>query len=336
MYQQTQALIEQKLEKGVYPGVVYQFFEKGVTETQTLGKAAILPKEEEMTVAHLFDVASLTKVVCTTTVVLKLMEAGVLDVDQPLQRYLPAFENNQITLRHLLTHTADIQTYIPNRDQLGQQKLREAYLTFKPGADLGKKVQYTDAGTILLGFMLEELYHESVTAVFQQEVLMPLGMTDSYFLPEEELMERIVPTQQQADGQILRGKTHDPKARVLGSHAGNAGLFTTVADLSRFCQMLLSKGRSASGQFLQERTIQLLLQDQTPMRSGGRSLGWDLRGKKDTTFLFHTGYTGTFLLVDPEGQRFFIFLSNRVHPKDHRKEYLRERDEIIDCYFQEL
>lgn len=336
MYEKTQEMIKEKLDQGIYPGVVYRFFEKGKSETHALGDAAIVPQREGMTKDALFDVASLTKVVCTTTVILKLVEQGRLELDQPLHHYLPSFKNTQITLRHLLTHTADIQTYIPNRDRLDQQELREAYLNFEPGDQLGKRVQYTDAGTILLGFMLEELYQQDVITVFQQEVLTPLAMTDSYFLPESALDSRIVPTQQQVSGEVLRGVTHDPKARVLGSHAGNAGLFTNVGDLGKFCEMLVNWGQFQNQQFLERATIEKLLRDQTPSGEGGRSLGWDLRNESGGTFLFHTGYTGTFLLIDPEEKRYFIFLSNRIHPQDHRDHYQQERDKIVECYFQEL
>lgn len=336
MYEKTQAMIKEKLDQGVYPGVVYRFFDKDKSETHALGYAAVVPHKEQMTSEALFDVASLTKVVCTTTVILKLVGRGQVEIDRSLHQYLPSFKNTQITLRHLLTHTADIQTYIPDRDQLDQQELREAYLSFEPGDQLGKKVQYTDAGTILLGFMLEELYQQAVVTIFQQEVLVPLGMTDSYFLPDATLNSRIVPTQQQVTGEVLRGVTHDPKARVLGRHAGNAGLFTNVDDLGKFCEMLVNWGLFQGQSFLKRETIESLLQDQTPTGEGGRSLGWDLRSKRDGTFLFHTGYTGTFLLVDPERKRYFIFLSNRLHPQDHRDHYQQERDKIVDCYFQEL
>lgn len=323
MYPQTQALIAQKHAQGVFPGAVYQFIEPQKTETQLLGEAAILPYREPMTRQHVFDVASLTKVICTTSVVLRLWEQGKVAIDTPLKAYLPAFEDEKITLRHLLTHTSDIQTWIPNRDQLSASELRAAYLTLQSGENLGITVKYTDAGTILLGFMLEELLHKPVTTIFQEEVLQPIGMIHSQFPPITQGL--VVPTQQLVNGEILKGVTHDPKARVLGKHAGNAGLFTTIDDLSRFIQAYFE------GSYLTPATITWLLQDHTPTKKGKRSLGWDLRGD----MFFHTGYTGTFLLMDPSKRQAFAFLSNRVHLKDEREAYIQHRDEIIAMYLSE-
>ena len=203
----------------------------------------------------------------------------------------------------------------------------QAYLTLKAGDNLGKVVKYTDAGTILLGFMLEEIFQKPVTTIFKEEILEPLEMLNSQF-PPLDTHYSIASTED-----TLCGQTHDPKARVLAEHAGNAGLFTNLADLLKFTQMYLNEGRLPDGRtFLQRETIAQLYQDQTPNKEGRRSLGWDLR----YGFLFHTGYTGTFLCIDPKLQQAFIFLSNRVHPHDFRQEYLAKRDELIAIYLKEM
>lgn len=337
MYPKTQQMIQQKLQAGVYPGVVYLMTEGTQTETHVLGAAEIEPQTVPMTKDKLFDVASLTKVVCTTTVMLKLFEQGKVTWDQPLHELLPQFENQTITLRHLLTHTSDIQTYIPQRDRLSAAELRAAYLKLQPGEGLGQTVKYTDAGTILLVFLIEELYQREAVEVFRTEVLTPLGMKESVFLPSAEITDQIVPTEKLPDGRILKGVTHDPKARVLAEHAGNAGLFTTIADLARFSQLYLADGVVAGKNYLQSETITSLLTDQTPDGSGDRSLGWDLKHSlvDDHSLLFHTGYTGTFMLLDIQKRGAFIFLSNRVHPVDDNPNYLKNRDEIVEQYLIE-
>lgn len=335
MYSKTKALIKEQMAKEVYPGAVYAFLEDKVLEKAAVGDASVLPKKEKMTENKLFDVASLTKVVCTTTVVLRLQETGRLNLDASLTSYLPTFENKMITLRHLLTHTSDIKTWIPNRDQLDADGLRAAYMRLEPGTGLGDVVQYTDAGTILLGFMLEELFQKDVIDIFREEVLQPLHMTSSSFLPQEN--ERIVPTEIQANGTPLRGLTHDPKARILREHAGNAGLFTTLGDLLLFAKMYLDQGKVGDQQFLRPETIMNLLVDQTPSGKGDRSIGWDLKHDVEDHhgMLFHTGYTGTFMLIDPIKASAFIFLSNRVHLKDDRVDYLKHRDQLLDVYLNE-
>lgn len=336
MYPETLRLIEAKLQKGVFPGTVFCFIEGEEEEVNVLGSAQVEPTEIAMQEELLFDVASLTKVVCTTTVMLKLKEAGKLSWDQTLHELLPEFQNETITLRHLLTHTSDIQTYIPDRDQLNAEELRAAYLTLQPGGRLGEVVQYTDAGTILLGFLIERIYQQDAIEVFKEDVLQPLGMADSVFLPQPPY-DRIVPTQKLADGTILKGLTHDPKARVLGSHAGNAGLFTNMKDLSKFAKMYLNLGRVSDIIYLHDKTVFELLHDQTPTQEGKRSIGWDLKFSPldQSPLLFHTGYTGTFLMLDVVKKSAFIFLSNRVHTEDHRESYVAHRDDILACYLNE-
>ena len=158
MYPETKQLILKKLEEGYYPGVVGAFIRKNEVERFFAGNAQVVPEIQPMEEDLLFDAASLTKVIATTSLVLRLWEDGKIELDRPLADYLPAFDNQTITIRHLLTHTSDIQTWIPDRDQLSQEELIAAYLKLQPGDQLGKAVKYTDAGTILLGFMLEEIF----------------------------------------------------------------------------------------------------------------------------------------------------------------------------------
>lgn len=333
MYPKTVQLIQEKMPT-VFPGAVLRFIAGETQETHVFGQAALLPKTEPMTKDHLFDLASLTKVVCTTSVLLKLWDQGKIEMEAPLTRWLPAFKDDQVTIKHLLTHTAAINTWIPHRDQLDAAALRKAYLQLESSDTIGQTVSYTDTGTILLGFLLEELYQKPVTEIFQEEVLTPLGMKNSGFPPfPPSQLPMIVPTQQQPDGSILRGITHDPKARVLGNHAGNAGLFSTVDDLTLFVQLLLANGQQQGAPFFSEKVMQALAHRQTPESTKPRTYGWDLLGAPYQ--LFHTGYTGTFLAVDIPNKKAFIFLSNRVHPVDHRESYLGHRDEILQCYLKE-
>jgi len=324
MYPKTQEKINEGWQENIFPGVVYRFIEGKKKETKVLGNAAIIPQKEKMTQEHLFDVASLTKVICTTTVILRLLEAGKIFLEDPVQKYLPQFPDKRLNLRHLLTHTADITSWINQRDQLTKSELKQAYLSIQAGDKLGRKVKYTDSGMILLGFILEEIYQENVSTIFQTEVLSPLKMSNSYFSPVQK--PKIVPTEQLKSGKILKGEVHDPKARVLKEHAANAGLFTTIDDLERFVQIYLN-----NTEFLSEQTINALLKDHTPLKNGGRSLGWDLKNK----VLFHTGYTGTFLAIAPLKKQAFIFLSNRIHPKDCKTTYVKYRDELINTYLNE-
>lgn len=331
MYPKTKKIIQEKSAEGVFPGAVFAFLRGNTREVSVLGHAALFPQKETLTEEHLFDVASLTKVICTTSVILKFVERAELSIDSSIQTYIPQFKDGKLTIRHLLTHTADIVTWIENREQLNADELRQAYLNLQSGENLGREVRYTDAGTIILGFLIEEMTGKSVIEVFQEEVLLPLAMTKSNFPPFDQQVP-LVSTEKLASGEVLRGVTHDPKARVLGPHAGNAGLFTTITDIIKFVQSYFQPQTN----FLSVETIQELLKDQTPNQQGNRSLGWDLKGLPMSPFLFHTGYTGTFLLLNPQTQQAFIFLSNRVHPFDDREAYKKQRDEIIETYLAEI
>ncbi len=331
MYANTLELIEKNMPQ-VYPGAVVRFLRKGTQETYVFGQASMLPTEEKMTATHVFDTASLTKVICTTTVLLKCWDQGMIDMDDSLQYWLPEYKDPSVKIKHLLTLTAAIHTWIPHRDQLSAEELKAAYLTLASDGSAGQRVHYTDTGFILLGFLLEKLFQKPLTEIFCAQVLVPLGMTNSGFPPFSKAQSSmIVPTQQQANGQVLRGVTHDPKARILGPHAGNAGLFSTVDDVTAFVQTLF-EAASHESPFFSKRIIEALKQPQT---TGDRlrTYGWDLIGP--TQQLFHTGYTGTFMLVDLKEQQAFIFLSNRVHPQDHRAAYITHRDEIVASYLKE-
>ncbi|EOH92171.1 beta-lactamase [Enterococcus haemoperoxidus ATCC BAA-382] len=334
MYEKTKAKIKELMEDEVFPGVSFSFIMADKSEDHIWGNAQIIPTVEPLKPALLFDVASLTKVVCTTTVVLQLAEAGVINIDVPFKHYYSVFEDEKITIRHLLTHTSDIQSYIENRDTLSKEELKAAYNQVQSGRHLGEKVAYTDTGTILLGFMLEEMVGKEAIEIFKERVLQPLDMKESIFLPTDAA--KIVPTEAHPIRGLIRGQTHDPKAFVLAEHAGNAGLFTNLTDLKKFTQMYLNEGSYQETKVLEKRTVRSLLVDQTPNKRGNRSLGWDLKDDlTGRTILFHTGYTGTFLLIDPTEKEAFIFLSNRVHPIDKRAEYIEKRDELIEIYLQE-
>lgn len=323
MFPKTQAKILTGLKNEVFPGVVYQFVADKTIETHVAGEAQIIPDNKKMTRETLFDVASLTKVVCTTSLILRLYQAGKIDLEAPVHDYLLAFSDTKVTIRQLLTHTADLNTWIESRDQLSADELKKAYLNLTSGPLIGQDVHYTDAGMILLGFLLEEIFGQPLTTLFTEKILQPLGMTHSFFPPLSK-NRKVAATEMG----LLPGQTHDPKARILGIHAGNAGLFTIVDDLEKMVRVYFGET-----DFLDKKLILSLLEDQTPNHAGGRSLGWNLIAPG---LLYHTGYTGTFMLIDPIHKQAFTFLSNRIHPADQKVEYVRYRDELVSQYLEEV
>lgn len=336
MYSKTTAFIQELIETNVIPGASVGFIKQQEQTTYYLGQQQLIPDMQPTTEKTCYDMASLTKVMLTTTLILKLVETGDLFIDQPLKVYLPEWHEGTVTLRHLLTHTSDINGFILNRDSLSKDELKEAILSLPVGEQVGLKKVYTDTGTLLMGWLLEEYYQMDLHTLFTQEVLLPLGMTASCFDPSHS--EHVAPTEQTLHRGLIKGHVHDPKAFVLQEHCGSAGLFSTLGDSLLFVQMMLSQGQTSSGrQFLAPETILNLLNDQTPTRTLQRSLGWDLlRFKESESYLlYHTGYTGTFMILDIIQEEAFVFLSNRVHPIDKKTEYLLARDKLVEIYLKE-
>lgn len=333
MYPQTQKKIAEMLKGNIFPGVSYTFIDMDKTETRMVGSAAILPERESLREGMLYDVASLTKVIVTTTLLLQLQEEGAINFEDPVQAYLPEFPSAAVTIRHLLTHTSDLKGYIKNRDALTADELIAALIALTPGENLGKNVVYTDTGLLLAGFIIEKLTGKSVEKNFEERIKRPLAMTESTFHPTDPM--RCVPTQNHPTRGLIRGVVHDPKALSLGGHCGSAGLFAPMKDLIRFSRMMLHFGEWEGQRILREESIRTLLRGWGNVPSQPRSLGWNLIQEGEDFVLWHTGYTGTFMILDLNQQTAFILLSNRVHLKDHRPEWIAVRDELIAIYRKE-
>jgi len=301
------------------------------------GRRAVEPAPEPMTEDTIFDLASLTKVVATTTSVMTLVEAGRIRLSDPVARFVPDFGRygkNGITIRHLLTHTSglrpdlELDVEFHGADEAIRRAIEET-----PTAPPGERFVYSDINFFLLGEIVRRVSGERLDAYAARHVFEPLGMKETRFLPPESWRPRIAPTERcaglawpcatGADVPFLRGVVHDPTARRMDGVAGHAGLFSTAADLSRFCRMLLNGGSLGTTRILSPATVARMTSPSTPagMRDV-RGLGWDI----DSTYssnrgeLFpigsygHTGFTGTSLWLDPQTKSYVIFLSNRVHP----------------------
>lgn len=334
MYPKTENFINLLVGEKKIPGVSYAFLSGSKKYKQVTGLKQMTPTEEQLKEGTLYDMASLTKVICTNSIILKMVEANRITIETPLHMYLPEFSDKEVTIRQLLTHTSGINPFISNRNKLNQKQLMSAILKLTSDETKGKVVKYTDTGTVLLGFLIEKMYEQPAHVVFQNEVLRPLNMKNSGFLVIDK--QNAAPTEVTETRGLIQGEVHDPKAFVLKEHCGSAGLFSTLDDTILFVEMMLRKGKTASNHsFLKEETVMALLNDYTFGNRKKRSLGWDLIEKNNQIFLYHTGYTGTFILMDINQQEAFVFLSNRVHPVDKREEYLLIRDQLIEIYLNE-
>ncbi|HXR16351.1 MAG TPA: serine hydrolase [Terriglobales bacterium] len=306
------------------PGAVVLVGHDGqVVYRKAFGERSLEPRREAMTVDTIFDLASLTKVIATTTAVMQLVEKGRIRVNDPVAKYIPEFGENgkeEITIRELLTHYSGLPEGLDlTQPWEGRETaLRMAYAE-KPIYAPGSHFLYSDVDFIVLGALVERVSGMSLSAYCQNNIFTPLKMTHTRFLPPAAWLPKIAPTQYDEHDKMLRGVVHDPTVRRMGGVAGQAGLFSTAGDLAKFAEALLSGSKILSPLTIEKMTTP----QQPPTSQVLRGFGWDIdspyssnRGDLLPVGSFgHTGFTGTSLWIDPTTQTYIIVLSNAVHPR---------------------
>ena len=325
-------LIEADIKEKKLPGAVV-LVGRGdkIVYQKAFGNRALVPAVEPMTADTIFDLASLTKVVATTTSVMMLIEDGKVRLSDRVATFIPGFERygkGNITVRHLLTHVSGLRPDVDLGDMwTGYDKAIELAIEEAPTSLPGERFVYSDINFFLLGDIVRRVSGKPLDQFTRERIFIPLGMKDTGFNPPASSHARVAPTEnctpygwpcEGADRRILRGVVHDPTARRMMGVAGHAGLFSTAADLAIFCRMLLHGGTYNGVRILSPLAIERML---TPTASG-RGLGWDMdssfaanRGELFPLGSFgHTGWTGTSLWIDPATEMFVVFMSNRNHP----------------------
>jgi len=317
------AAIGLAIREGRIPGATLVVGHNGqVVYRKAYGSRALVPAKEPMTIDTIFDLASLTKIVATTSAMMKLVEQGRVRISDPVTAYLPEFQggDSPITVRDLMTHFSGL------RPDLDLEPVWSGYetgihraLTDKPADPPEVKFVYSDINFELLGEIVHRVSGLPENEYVKKILFDPLGMKDTGYLPAALLMARIAPTEMQKDGKVLRGVVHDPTARYMGGVAGHAGVFSTADDVAKFCQMILDGG---DGLF-SPATIRAFTQPATPAGQPVlRGLGWDIQspysGVRGDLFpvgsFGHTGFTGTSIWIDPASQTYVVLLTNAVHP----------------------
>ncbi len=322
------AEIEQAIRDQQTPGAVLLIGHNGqVIYRKAYGNRAVEPRVEAMTADTIFDCASLTKVVATTSALMKLFEQGKFRLNDPINQYLPEFQggHSPITIRNLMTHFSGLRPDLDVEPVWGgyYTGIQKAYAE-KSTAPPGTHFVYSDINYILLGELVHKLTGEMLNRYVEREVFEPLGMRETMFLPPVSLVSRIAPTESVPKGAPpLRGIVHDETTRYMGGVAGHAGLFSTADDLAKFCQMLLNRGQLNGTRYFSPLTITKFTSPQTPPDQAIlRGLGWDIdspfAGNRGELFPIgsfgHTGFTGTSLWMDPQTQTYIVLLANSVHP----------------------
>jgi len=307
-----------------------------VVYRKAYGNRAVVPAVEPMTLDTVFDMASLTKVVATTSAVMMLVEDGRIRLTDPVAQYIPSFAKygkDRVTVRHLMTHTSGLRPDVDLADAwVGYQAAINLASEEVLSAPPGRQFVYSDIGYFLLAEIVAKVSGQPFEQFVATRLFTPIGMKDTMFLPPAAMRARIAPTETCTqygwpcagpDAQMLRGVVHDPTARRMGGVAGHAGLFSTADDTSRFARMLLRGGELDGARVLSPLTVARMTSASTPEdQVNVRGLGWDMdssyssnRGELLPMGSFgHTGFTGTSLWVDPATKVYVVFMSNRVHP----------------------
>ena len=268
-----------------------------------------------------WDLASLTKVVATTPAIMRLVEQGRLDLNNPVQSYLPEFRGQgkeAVTVRHLLRHRSGLRAFLPlNERAETSEEARHLVLVEPLRWEPGSRVVYSDLNAMLLGWIVERIAGMPLDEFADTQIFGELGMTQTKFRPARGIRPRMVPVGLWR-GHVIAGELHDQNAVRLGGVSGHAGLYSTGADLVRYAQLYLSEGRDSDGvQHFRAETIRSF----TERGPGNRALGWEVRDTTDEAntgrllsarAFGHGGYTGTSIWIDPERDVFVILLTNRV------------------------
>ncbi len=320
-------IVAREIRAGRVPGAVVVVGNAGrIVYRRAFGDAALRPRKIPMTVGTVFDLASLTKVVATTTAVMQLVDAGKLDLDAPVARYWPAFAANgkaAITLRELLTHYSGLAPDLNLRTKWkGYGTALRMIAAERPRAPPGSRYCYSDINFEVLGEVVRRVAGEPLDAYCAEHIFRPLRMRHTEFRPPASWRSRIAPTAY-VDGALRWGAVHDPTAWRMGGVSGHAGLFSDADDLARFAQALLDGGALHGVRVLDRAAVaEMTVPQSPPGKPRLRGLGWDLAAPfaSDAADLppigayDHTGFTGTMLWIDPVSRTFLIVLTNRVHP----------------------
>ncbi|NTU52689.1 MAG: beta-lactamase family protein [Chlorobiaceae bacterium] len=340
-------VMRQAIADSVFPGASLAVIWRGKTVWHKgYGRVTYDPEIAPADTTTIYDAASLTKAVVTTSIVMQLVERDSLDLKAPVSHYRPAFDpngNERITIEQLLRHTSGLQAHVYFAETCSTpsevlQAIDQESLISTPGT----RTEYSDLNFILLGHIVERITGRSLAANFRARFAGPLGMTSTIFTPPDSLLPHIAPTGEDGVWMLPRPRplVNDQNAALLGGVAGHAGLFTTTGDLQKMVRMLMNGGELDGRRYLKASTVRRFLKrDDTP-----RARGWDLvtpGGTSSAGHYFsasswgHLGFTGTSIWVDPEKDLAVILLSNRVWPtpKNIRIRKFRPllHDTVVEC-----
>jgi len=348
-------VVEKAIADRAFPGATLAVGFRGKLSVHAFGNLKYDAKSPAVNADTMYDIASLTKVVVTTTLVEKLVEGDFpspLSLDAPIERYLPEWLKgpqpewrHKVTVRNLMTHTSGLppfkeywRTSTSKQETLG--RIFAEPLEYEPGT----KVVYSDLGIILMAEIIQRLTGKSLDVLANENIFGPLGMKHSMFNPSKAMWPEIAATEfdSQLRHRLVQGEVHDENAYAIGGVSGHAGVFSTAPDLAAFCQMLLNGGVYAHQRILKRATIAEFTVPQL-LAQNTRTLGWVVPTEGSSSGHYfsshsygHTGFTGTTIWIDPDRQLFVVLLTNRVHPTRENHKIAEVRPAVHDAVMKAL
>lgn len=341
------SLLETSIRDGAFPGAVAAVIRDGrVLYHKAFGRFMYDAASNVMDTSSIFDMASLTKVLCTTSCIMKLYEEGKISLDAKVSTYIPAFAvrgKQDVTVRHLLLHNAGFAAFRPvpkemtTTDEFIRYVINDT-LRYKPG----DSTIYSDLSFITLGYLVRVVTGKRLDQYFAEQFAAPLGMRSTMFNPAKEVLSRVAPTETDTlwVWKKNRALVHDPRAAFTDGVSGHAGLFSTTGDVIKIMTMFMNGGEYGGKRFLKAATIQLFTQRASERAT--RALGWDTKSEKGSSAgtLFsagsfgHTGFTGTSVWVDPVRKICAILLTNRVYPTSENRKIIQVRPKFADAVIE--
>lgn len=339
--QRFETILNQAIENNAFPGAVYAVVTKTKITKGVVGNKELYPSVIKNEIDTIYDLASLTKVICTTTIIMMLIEQGKIRFYDQINLYLKEFPFNNITIWNLMTHTSGLPEGVTgaknhmSSSDIWKLIMNIDHLLFEPST----KIVYSDVNYILLGKIIEVVTQMSLDQVSETYLFTPLEMKTACFNPCNK--NQCAATEYRDDLTFkgyVKGFVHDETAYALGGVAGHAGMFAGIDDLINFCLMILNDGKFADKKILSSATIEELFKVQVVEPFGvithpkARCLGWQAKDLASSAgdlvsdkTIIHTGFTGTNVFIDKENEVAFVLLTNRVHPTRKNTAHLRVR-----------
>jgi CubicO group peptidase (beta-lactamase class C family) len=341
--------LESAIEEGLFPGAVAGYvFSEGRESLIAAGRHTYAPESAPVRIDAIYDVASITKAIPTSSLALQALEEGLWQLESPLSGFLPEFGGpyrHEVTIRHLLTHTLDFGLRLSGLKDSGPKEILDRLLAGELTTPPGTGFSYSNASSILLGLAVERVLKQRLDKLARNRLFDPLGMSATAHSPAA-FVSPPVPTEiDRWRGRTIRGEIHDESAWVLRNQIfpGSAGLFSNAPDLLKFMKMLLAGGESGDVRLFREETISTMAQDAIPRLEETTGLGWELNQPRymgdccSPKTIGKTGFTGCVVMADLLQKRALVLLSNATYPDRHtsRDQINRLRRQVADLVFGE-